>query len=44
VQLVAFTGDLTAEGYDAFVAILTDGNLLEACSIERFANAAGNVG
>jgi hypothetical protein len=43
LELVVFTGDLSAEGNDAFVAILTDGDIFEAGLIERFANAVGNI-
>jgi hypothetical protein len=35
---------VSAQGHDAFVAILTDRDVLEAGLIERGADAAGNIG
>jgi hypothetical protein len=42
--LVTVRRDVSAQGYDAFLAILTYGNILETGLIERCANAGGNVG
>jgi hypothetical protein len=42
--LITVGRDVSAQGYDALLAILTYRNILETSLIERCANAGGNVG